>query len=515
MNAVSEYQTLLDVFKRLNKLDHAVTILGWDQLVMMPNGGVSARSETLAELSVMRHELISSQSVADALSACENDAENDSESLTVEERRSVAAMKTAYQDVSCLPADLVKRQVIAGSKCEHGWRTQRGKNDWTGFLANFREVVSLAREEASIRQSAMGAVTPYDALLDLHCRGDSSELIDRVFGELKAELPAMIEQVIEQQNQQSSAGASPNKSHSNAKVAHYPVAEQTQLSHALMSSLGFDFNAGRLDVSAHPFSTGVRGDQRITTRYEETTFLDALLATAHETGHASYEAGLPVEWAGLPIGESRNMCIHESQSLMFEKMVTLSDPFLKHLHQLIAKHLSAGKEISFSALLQSARKVSKSFNRVEADELTYPIHVALRYDIERDLINGAIEPEHIPDAWDAAMNAGLGLSTKNNFTDGCLQDIHWTDGTFGYFPSYTLGAVNSAQLFRSLCEANQDWKAQLVVGDVGFVREWLHQNIWQHGCQLTSQQLMERATGEGTNAQSLLAHLRGRYLHSD
>ena len=166
------------------------------------------------------------------------------------------------------------------------------------------------------------------------------------------------------------------------------------------------------------------------------------------------------------------MCIHESQSLMFEKMVTLSEPFLKHLHQLIIKHLSAGKEISFSDLQQSARKVSKSYIRVEADELTYPIHVALRYDIERDLINGASEPEHIPDAWDAAMQAGLGLTTKNNFTDGCLQDIHWTDGTFGYFPSYTLGAVNSAQLFSALCKAQPDWESQLEAGEVGFVRNW-------------------------------------------
>ena len=510
MNEFSEYQTLLDVFNRLNKLDHAVTILNWDQMVMMPNAGVVARSETLAELSVMRHELLSSQKVSDALSACENNTEG----LTEAQCRSLAAMRTAYQDASCLPSDLVKKKVIAGSNCEHGWRTQRENNDWSGFLANFENVVSLAREEASIRQSAMGALTPYDALLDLHCRGDSSELIDQVFGELKAELPSMIDQVIEHQHVFSSTqGAS--RSASAETTAHYPVAEQTQLSHALMKSLGFDFNAGRLDVSLHPFSTGVRGDQRITTRYEESTFLDALLATAHETGHASYEAGLPEEWAGLPVGESRNMCIHESQSLMFEKMVTLSEPFLKHLHQLVVTHLSAGKEVSFKAMRQHARKVSKSFIRVEADELTYPIHVALRYDIERDLINGDMEPGHIPEAWDMAMQAGLGLSTKNNFTNGCLQDIHWTDGTFGYFPSYTLGAVNSAQLFRSLCQANKDWETKFEEGDIGFVRDWLSENIWQHGCHLTSQELIKQATGEGTNAKSLLAHLRGRYLTND
>ena len=232
MNATSEYQTLLDVFQRLNKLNHAITILNWDQMVMMPSGGVAARSETLAELSVMRHELLSSQTVDSALSACEDHTD----SLSEDQRRSVAAMRTAFDDVSCVPADLVKRQVIAGSKCEHGWRTQREKNDWAGFLNNFKEVVVLAREEAGIRQSASNAVTPYDALLDLHCRGDSSELIDRVFGELKAELPAMIDEVIEQQSHQSVKNGT-------AKPV-YPVSEQTQLSQALMTSLGFDFNAG-------------------------------------------------------------------------------------------------------------------------------------------------------------------------------------------------------------------------------------------------------------------------------
>ena len=497
MSEIPSYQSLQATFKRLNYLDHASTILSWDQMVMMPNGGVSARSEALAELVVIRHELLASDAVLEAIIKCEQHAE----SLTGGECRSVQAMREAYQDVNCLPPELVKAQVLAGSRCEHGWRSQRESNDWAGFQKNFTEVVALAREEASIRQSVTSASTPYDSLLDLHCRGDSSELIDQVFGELKVALPSMIDAAIERQS-----------SATRMKAKHYPVAEQTPLSHALMSALGFDFNAGRLDVSAHPFSTGVRGDQRITTRYDESTFLDALLATAHETGHASYEAGLPESWAGLPVGGHRNMCIHESQSLMFEKMVTLSDSFLHHLHQLVNAHLSAAKDVSYDSLKQEARRVSKSFIRVEADELTYPIHVALRFDIERDLINGKMESAHIPEAWDAAMQAGLGVSTTGNYKDGCLQDIHWTDGTFGYFPSYTMGAVNSAQLFQALVKANPDWEDKFKVGDIGFVRAWLSDNIWSHGSHLTSQELIERATGEGTNSKSLLNHLTARYL---
>jgi len=282
-----------------------------------------------------------------------------------------------------------------------------------------------------------------------------------------------------------------------------------------MKTLGFDFEAGRLDVSAHPFSTGVRGDQRITTRYDEHAFLEALLGTAHETGHASYEAGLPEAWSGLPVGESRNMCIHESQSLMFEKMVCLSTPFLKYLRTLIAKNLKAAANISYAELLQSCRQVECSLIRVQADEMTYPIHVALRYDIERDLINNVMQAEDIPEAWDAAMSTGLGLSTAGDYNNGCMQDIHWTDGTFGYFPSYTLGAVNSAQMFNAITDSHPDWKARFEVGDIAFLRDWLSTHVWEHGSHLSSQDIVTQATGTGTNAASLLAHLKARYLEDE
>jgi len=176
------YESLTESFLRLNRLDHAITVLSWDQMVMMPAKGIHARSETLADLSVMRHELLSSDALGDELRPCQDDAE----SLTQPQQRSLAAMAEAHQNASCLPADLVKAQVLAGSRCEYGWRSQRGANDWTGFLKNFTEVVSLSREEATIRQSSIGSASPYDALLDLHCRGDSSELIDGVFSDLKA-----------------------------------------------------------------------------------------------------------------------------------------------------------------------------------------------------------------------------------------------------------------------------------------------------------------------------------------
>jgi len=366
MPAKQSYQSLTDVFRRLNHLDHAVIVLTWDQMVMMPRGGIDSRLEAIADLSVMRHDLISSSAVRDALADCMSEIST----LTPGEQRSVLEMQNSYRDEKYVPADLVKAKVIAGARCEHAWRTQREANDWDGFLTNFREVVALSREEAEVRQAITAAATPYDALLDLHCRGDTSELIDRVFCELKNALPPMIEAAIEHQARWRSRDSAANDP---LAGAHFPIAAQKALSHDLMQTLGFDFEAGRLDVSAHPFSTGVRGDQRITTRYESDEFLDALLATAHETGHAAYDSGLPAAWSGLPVGEARNMCIHESQSLMFEKMVSLSKPFLEHLLPLVQRRLSATATMSLEDLRRRCRQVSKSLIRVQADELTYPI----------------------------------------------------------------------------------------------------------------------------------------------
>ncbi len=280
-----------------------------------------------------------------------------------------------------------------------------------------------------------------------------------------------------------------------------------------MSMLGFDFNAGRLDVSMHPFSTGVKGDQRITTRYRESDFADAMQATAHETGHASYEAGLPDELQSFPIGRARNMCIHESQSLMFEKQIFLSRAFGKALMEPLHRHLPTTRDVDSDTFWMAQTRVKPSFIRVEADEVTYPLHVMLRYDIESALINGHMEADDIPDAWEASLQDYLGLSVGGNHAMGCLQDIHWTDGAFGYFPSYTMGAVNAAQLTASLKQQHPDWQAQFARGDIGFVRDWLADNIWRHGCELESQQLMVAATGEGSDPKHLLAHLRNRYLH--
>ena len=513
-------------FGRISRLDHASTFLDWDRMVVMPPGGNEPRAETLAEIAALRHELASDAAVGEWLDVADAALIEDARTAGADEggrdggdvsdavpngaaddlatrAAGLREMRRAWRDASVLPADLVRAQVTAGARCESGWREQRPANDWAGFLVNFRPVVALAREEAEARRAAVPGrfATRYDALLERHCAGDDQALVAEVFDALRARLPDLLQEVTERQGAR--AALPPGR---------YPEPAQQILSERIMTRLGFDFTRGRLDTSLHPFSTGVRGDQRITTRYREADFLDALFATAHETGHASYESGRPAAFDALPVGEARNMSVHESQSLLYEKHFMLSRAFLGACIGDVHECLPGTIGIDADTLWRSATRVAPSYIRVEADEVGYPLHVMLRHDIESALINGDMEAEDVPEAWEAGMRAAFGLSVGDEHSKGCLQDIHWTDGAFGYFPSYTLGAVNAAQLMATLRERHPDWRERLAAGDTAFARRWLAERIWSRGSLLESQPLMTEATSEGTNAAHLIAHLEARYL---
>ncbi len=489
------YEELQQRFQRLSRIEHAMSYLSWDQMVMMPPGGMQGRADAMAELAGMHHDLLTASDMQSLFSdALPGETEGADKNLK--------EMHRLWQQETCLPAELVKARVVAGSRCEHGWRTQKADNDWAGFLANFEEVVDLSREEARLRQqAATDCPTPYDALLAVHCAGDTRELVDGVFDELREKLPGLLKEVMTLQEKHK------------AKVPSgiFDTTKQLEVNEALMRALGFDFAAGRLDQSMHPFSMGSAGDLRITTRFREDEFLDALMATAHETGHASYESGLPQQWSGLPVGQHRNMCIHESQSLLFEKQIFLSLPFLEGFLPTIKEQFQQ-IDNSASEIWNYATHVQPEFIRVEANEVTYPLHVLLRYEIERSLINGDIEAREIPELWRAKMLDFMGLDVGDNHAIGCLQDIHWSDGTFGYFPSYTVGAVNAAQLFAAIKRDHPDWQDRFRRLDIGFIRDWLAERIWSKGRLLTSQEIMQHASGEVTNSRYFLEHLQSRYL---
>ena len=489
------YQELCRTFQRLARFGHLGAIAGVDMQTTMPPGGSQARGEAMAELSVFMHEMLTDKRLGELLSAAQQESLNDVEQANLNE------MQRAWQQATILPAALVEAKSLAGSRCEHAWRSQRPANDWAGFSANLKEVVKLSREEAQLRAEALG-VSRYDALLDVFEPGMTSARLDRTFGDLKSWLPDLLQQVVEKQR--SAPLATP--------VGPFAIEPQKQLGLSIMKTLGFDFNHGRLDVSAHPFCGGVPEDVRITTRYSENDFLSALMGVIHETGHARYEQNLPQQWRGQPVALARSTAIHESQSLFMEMQLGRSSAFLQHIHPQAVALMGEQPALEVSNFIRRTQRVQPGFIRVDADELSYPAHVILRYEIERALIEGEIEVEDIPALWDEKMQQSLGIDTRGNYRDGCMQDIHWTDGAFGYFPTYTLGAMYAAQLFQAVKRALPQVENLILQGDLQPVFDWLQQNIWQHGSRFPTEQLLVNATGEALNPRYFREHLEQRYL---
>lgn len=489
------YNQLSRIFLRLSRFDHLNAIAGWDMATMMPVNGSQARSEALAELSVLRHQILSDKKIATLIKEAAQEDLNDIERANLNE------IQRQYQNAILLPDSLVEEKSLAGSRCEHGWRTQRPANNWQDFAVNLKEVVRISRQEARLRADALGC-TPYDALLDIYEPGMTSQQLDGLFGSLRSWLPGLLQQVTEKQSAEDIT----------AVQGPFATDKQRQLGLDVMGMLGFDFAGGRLDVSAHPFCGGVPEDVRITTRYNEQDLFQALYGVIHETGHARYEQNLPRAWPGQPVALARSMAIHESQSLFFEMQLGRSSAFQQQLLPKVIAHFGPQPAFELSNLIRISQRVERGFIRVDADEISYPAHVVLRYEIERALIEGDIEVDDIPGLWDEKMQAWLGLSTAGNYRDGCMQDIHWTDGSFGYFPSYTLGAMYAAQLFAAAGRALPQLDEQIADGEMGPLFTWLEQNIWQHGSRFSTSQLIANATGEDLNPDYFRRHLESRYL---
>jgi len=482
-------------FKRLHHFGHLASMAGWDQAAMMPPKGAGARAAAMAELQVLMHQTLTDPQLPVLLDAAEQTDLSDAE------RASLAEMRREWALVNRLPQDLVEAQSLAASRCEHAWRTQRTANDWQGFVGNFREVVTLARQESRLLADGTGA-TPYEALMDKFEPGMRESAITALFGEVKTWLPGLIATVMAQQRTQTVLAAE----------GRFPVERQRALGVDIMGLLGFDFEGGRLDISTHPFCGGVPQDVRITTRYIEATFAPSLMGIIHETGHARYEQRLPRDTVHLPVGRARSMGVHESQSLSFEMQLARSPAFLQLIAPLVKQHL--GEQAAFEAdnLARLFTRVKPGFIRVDADELTYPAHVILRFEIERALINGEIEVDDIPALWAEKMRDYLGVDVAGNFENGCMQDIHWPSGMFGYFPSYTLGAMYAAQYFATIRRQHPDLDARIASGDLSPVMNWLDANIWSQASRWSTDELVSRATGEPLNASHFRKHLEARYL---
>ena len=495
MSSTPNYTELTRVYTRLYRYYHLSSIVGWDRNAMMPPRGNEARAAAEAELSALIHRTRTDPQLKGWLDSAER------EELDEVARANLREICRDWRDANALPESLVEAKTLAGARCEHAWRSQRPANDWKGFLENFRPVVKLARQEAQLLADDSG-LAPYDALMDRFEPGVRAADIDRIFGDVKTWLPDLINRA--QAKQAAERVIVP--------AGPFPVAAQRVLNAEVMTLLGFDFEAGRLDESTHPFSGGVPEDVRLTTRYSDSDFARSLLGTIHETGHARYEQNLPRAWLGQPVGTARSYGVHESQSLSFEMQLARSRAFAGVLAPLLRKHFGDQPAFDPDNLYRLWTRVKRGLIRVDADEVTYPAHVILRYEIERALVEGAIEPDDIPALWDEKMQALLGLDSRGNYKDGCLQDVHWTEGAFGYFPSYTLGAMYAAQWFAAIRRETPDLDARIATGDLNPVFDWMNGNIWSQASLWPTPELVQRASGEALNPQHFRRHLETRYL---
>jgi carboxypeptidase Taq len=489
------YAELTRIHTRLYRYHHLSAIVGWDRNAMMPPKGNEARAAAEAELSALIHRTRTGPRLQALI---EGAAQEPLDDLA---RANLREIRRDWREANALPASLVEAKTLAGARCEHAWRRQRQANDWKGFLENFREVVRLSRQEAQ-RLAEDTGLSRYDALMDRFEPGVRAADIDRIFGDVRTWLPDLINRA--QAKQAADTVIAP--------AGPFPVAAQRALNREVMAVLGFDFAGGRLDESAHPFSGGVPEDLRLTTRYSEEDFSRSLLGTIHETGHARYEQNLPRAWLGQPVATARSYGVHESQSLSFEMQLARSRAFVGVLAPLLVKHFGDQPAFEPDNLYRLWTRVKRGFIRVDADEVTYPAHVILRYEIERALVEGDIEPDDIPALWDEKMQQLLGLDTRGNYKDGCLQDVHWSDGSFGYFPSYTLGAMYAAQWFAAIRRETPDLDARIAQGDLQPVFDWMGHNIWSQASLWPTPELVQRASGEALNPQHFRRHLEQRYI---
>lgn len=489
------YQDLAARQLRQHRLGHLQAIAQWDQAANMPANGNEARSLALAEMDGLLHQLATDPALAGLLDAAAAEPLDDTQLANLRE------IRRAWRSANALPQALVEAKSLANNRCEHAWRSQRPANDWAGFLPNLREVLAIARQEAEALSQSSG-LSKYDALLDHYEPGMRSADVERAFAPLRQWLPGLIRDVTAKQ-------ASENVI---APVGPFPIAAQKALGLDAMRLMGFDFSAGRLDESTHPFCGGVPEDVRMTTRYREDDFLPALMGVIHETGHGRYEQGLPRELLGQPIAQARSMGIHESQSLSFEMQLGSHPAFAGLLAPLLVKHFGDQPAFEPGNLHRLLTRVKPGLIRVDADEVTYPAHILLRFDIERALVEGDAQVEDIPALWDTKMAELLGIDTRGNFKDGPMQDVHWPAGLFGYFPCYTLGAMYAAQWFAAMRSARPQLDAQIAAGELGGVFDWLASQVWQAGSRYETPDLVHRASGEALNPAHFEAHLRQRYL---
>lgn len=484
--------SLFDRVREIALVNSAGHILSWDQETCLPSGSAEYRSKQLSYLAAHSHKLATSKSFLKALAKAEetDDGSNPVRSANLRElrRESDRAVK--------LPTKLVARESTAQSDGHHAWIAARKASDFSVFAPHLEKLVGFAREKAYLWGFAEER---YDALLEGYERGTSTAALAELFDALQKNLAPL------------SAEAISKSAPSELPPGTYPVKIQQTFNTVVAAEIGFDFQTGRIDTAAHPFCTtlGPR-DVRLTTRYMLSDFTSSFFGVMHEAGHGIYEQGLPDSDFGLPSGSAASLGIHESQSRLWENQVGRSPEFWEKFYPIAQGHFPQLKDFPLEKFLRHIHRAAYSSIRVEADEATYDLHIILRFRIERMLLNHEITVAQVPATWNELFRESFGFVPQDD-AHGCLQDIHWSMGGIGYFPTYTLGNINAAQLFKAATSV-ASVGAATAKADFAPLLAWLRENIHRHGATFAPTDLMEKATGKPPSTEAYLQHLKSRYL---
>jgi carboxypeptidase Taq len=489
---MASIQKLRDELIVLSKYGSALGVLNWDQEVNLPKKGHQFRGEVNALLSADLHRRVTSDEFVNLVKKLHESGIF--EKLSKDDQ---VIVRETWRDVEKslkIPTQMVEEMARLTTEAFAAWAEARTKSDFKIYKPFLEKIVLMCKKQAEL----LGyKESPYDALLDDFEPGLTSSRMEIIFTPLASELTEIVKKV-------------KNKPKVDLPKAKYPIDIQVKMNHEIAKALGYDLDAGRIDVSPHPFTTGFHPtDVRITTRYKEDDFWYAVGCTIHETGHALYEQGLPAKEYGNPLGESVSLGIHESQSRMWENFVGRSPEFSVYLNSLIQKYFPNNPKISDELLHKYLNHVEPSLIRVEADETTYNLHIVIRFEIEKALMEGKIKVEDLPEVWNAKMKQYLGVKVPDD-EHGVLQDVHWSHGTLGYFPTYSLGNIYAAQLFNKAKKDIPNLESGFTKGDFDPLLKWLRTNIHKEGSRYYPEDLIKKVTNEGLNSKYLVDYLKGK-----
>ncbi|MHC4416635.1 MAG: carboxypeptidase M32 [Planctomycetota bacterium] len=493
------YDELIGLVKDASLLGATASLLGWDQETMMPEGGLEYRSRQLAQLASLHHRAATDPRVGECLAACEADAgllRDPTGAAAV----NVREIRHRYDRQTKLPTALVEELAQTTSLARHVWGQARKDSDFARFRPWLEKVVELTRRAAECYGWPEDG-EPWDALAEDYEPGCTAAQVQDVFGPLRARLQPLIGELAE-------SSTKPSNAFNELKL---PIGKQESFVRYVSELIGFEYTRGRLDRSTHPFCSGTHcHDVRLTTRFRDDNVNDALGSTMHESGHGIYEQGLPAEHVGTPMGTSVSLGIHESQSRMWENQVGRSWAFWSWCFSKLGDFFGSSiGGLGPDDVYGGANIVKPDFIRVEADEATYNMHIMVRFEIERALMKGDLAVPEIPGAWNDAYKAYLGLDVPDD-RRGCLQDIHWSLGSIGYFPTYTLGNLYAAQFFEKVLEDMPDLYRQFERGEFGGLKKWLNEKIHAHGQRYRAADLCQHVTGKSLSADPLMRHLEGK-----